>query len=173
MHALSNVDSREAHFFVLICDSPLLVSNWFSASFIFFTHDSFVKNVAPPTNQSTFRQWTVGPVFYSALIVVETFGSSNTSQIIDLGANGNNSFTPAYAIYENGQPARLVLLNYITDPSGASTYTATFSIGESALGQSNGTPSQVKVKYAAVCDVVSVWSMFISATQVSRRTFCC
>ncbi|KAF7316354.1 hypothetical protein MIND_00154200 [Mycena indigotica] len=46
-----------------------------------------------------------------------------------------------YAIYENGALARVALFNYITDPTGASDYTATISI-------SGGTvPSSVKVKY--------------------------
>lgn len=56
----------------------------------------------PPTNQSTFHQWTVGPIFYAALIVAEAFGSSNESQIIDMFANSASIYTPAYAIYENG-----------------------------------------------------------------------
>ncbi|KAF7974612.1 hypothetical protein HWV62_11580 [Athelia sp. TMB] len=60
--------------------------------------------------------------------------------IIDLNANGGNEFTPAYAVYENGQPVRIALFNFITDPSGASSYTATISIGST-------TPAQVKVKY--------------------------
>ena len=49
---------------------------------------------------SLFEQWTIGPTFYAALIIAEAFGSSNTSQIIDLQANSNNIFTPAYGIYE-------------------------------------------------------------------------
>lgn len=59
---------------------------------------------------------------------------------MDLGANGGNEFTPAYAIYENGVPVRVALFNYITDPSGASDYTASVSVG-------NATPASVKVKY--------------------------
>lgn len=80
------------------------------------------------------------------MIVAEAFGSSNRSQIIDLGADFGNVFTPAYAIYENGQPAKLALFNYITDPSGANDYTVSFAIGGSGVGQPNATPSQVKVK---------------------------
>ncbi|KAJ7649886.1 hypothetical protein FB45DRAFT_778805, partial [Roridomyces roridus] len=34
----------------------------------------------PPANQSTFHSWTVGPVYYSAMFVAETFGKSNQSQ---------------------------------------------------------------------------------------------
>jgi hypothetical protein len=55
-------------------------------------------------------------------------------------------FTPAYAIFENGAPVRLVLLNYVSDPSGASDYTATISIGGSAINQDNATPAQIQVK---------------------------
>lgn len=55
-------------------------------------------------------------------------------------------FTPAYAVYEGGNLARVALFNYMTDPSGANTYTATISIP-------NGAPSQVKVKWV----VSSLW----------------
>jgi len=39
------------------------------------------------------------------------------------------------------------LFNFVTDPTGASTYTAVISIGGGSTGQSNATPSQVQVKY--------------------------
>jgi len=71
--------------------------------------------------------------------VAETLGASNKSQIVDLNANTGNEFTPAYAVYESGTPVRVALFNYITDPSGASDYTATISVGTT-------TPAQVKVK---------------------------
>lgn len=101
---------------------------------------------APPTNQSTFHQWTIGPIYYAALIMAETLGASNTSQIMDLNANEANIYTPAYAIYENGNPTRVALFNYITDSSGASTYTASISIGGGDTGQDNATPASVRVK---------------------------
>ncbi|KIK59064.1 glycoside hydrolase family 79 protein [Collybiopsis luxurians FD-317 M1] len=101
----------------------------------------------PPTNQSTFHQWTIGPVYYSTLIVAEALGTSNQSQILDLSANNNNIYTPAYAVYEKGNPVRVALFNYITDPSGASDYTASIAIGGGQTGTSNATPGQVKVKY--------------------------
>ena len=84
------------------------------------------------------------------LAVAETLGSSNNSQIVDLNANGGNIFTPGYAVYENGNLARLALLNFMTDPSGANDYTATISVGGGESGQPNGTPAQVKVKYVLV-----------------------
>ena len=88
----------------------------------------------------------MAPIFYAVLAVAETLGNSNTSQIVDLQANGGNTYTPAYAVYENGQCARLALLNFITDPTGASTYTAIFSIGGSSTGEANATPVSVRVK---------------------------
>ena len=93
---------------------------------------------SPPTNQSTFHQWTIGPIYYSALVVAETFGSSNQSRVLDLFANNADVDTPAYAIYENGAPTRVALLNYMTDPSGASDYTVNLSGGGS---------NSVQVKY--------------------------
>ncbi|KAJ7227457.1 glycoside hydrolase family 79 protein [Mycena pura] len=101
----------------------------------------------PPTNQSTFRSWTIGPIYYSVLAVAEAFGTSNKSQIIDLQMNSNNVYTPGYAIYDGGVLARLALFNYVSDPTGASNYTMSFAIGGGDTGQPNGTPAQVKVKY--------------------------
>ncbi|KAJ7227459.1 glycoside hydrolase family 79 protein [Mycena pura] len=96
----------------------------------------------PPWNQSAYRGWTVGPVYYSALVAAEVFGKSNRSRIIDLQMNDNNIYTPGYAIYDNDALSRLALFNFVTDPTGASDYTATFSVaGGKQL------PSQVKVKY--------------------------
>ncbi|KAF7360487.1 hypothetical protein MVEN_00779400 [Mycena venus] len=96
---------------------------------------------APPTNVSKYYEWTVGAVYYSALISAEVFGKTNTSQIIDLHGNDGNIYTPQYAIYENGAVARVALFNYITDPTGASNYTATISIAGGTV------PSSVQVKY--------------------------
>lgn len=103
---------------------------------VYFCSWSFV---APPTNQSTFREWTIGPVYYAALAMAETLGPSNNAQVLDLAANGNNDYTPAYAIYEEGNPVRVLLFNYITDSSGSNDYTVSISVG-------GNTPSQVRVK---------------------------
>ena len=89
---------------------------------------------------SAFDQWTIGPVYYAAVILAEAFGTSGTAQIIDLQLNGGNIYTPGYAIYENGQLDKLALFNYVTDPTGASTYTASISFN------GGSTPSQVSVK---------------------------
>ncbi|KAJ7635000.1 glycoside hydrolase family 79 protein [Roridomyces roridus] len=96
---------------------------------------------APPTNQSKYFEWTVGAVYYSALVAAEVFGKTNTAQIVDMLGNNASVYTPQYAIHENGALARVGLFNYITDPTGASDYTATLTV-------SGGTvPSSVQVKY--------------------------
>lgn len=96
-------------------------------------------DIAPVGNQSSFHQWTIGPIYYSSLFVAEALGPSNQSQVLDLQMNSGNEFTPGYAIYENGQPTRVALINFVEDSSGASDYTASISIGGSV-------PSQVSVK---------------------------
>ncbi|KAG1807867.1 glycoside hydrolase family 79 protein [Suillus subaureus] len=105
----------------------------------------------PVTNQSTFNQWTIGPIYYSALVVAEALGSSNTAQVLDLQANGGSDYTPGYAIYENGQPVRVALTNFITDPSGNSDYTANISIGGTV-------PAQVQVKYLLADSVSQIYN---------------
>ncbi|KAL1943311.1 hypothetical protein VTO73DRAFT_4386 [Trametes versicolor] len=114
---------------------------------------------AVPTNQSSFNEWTVGPIFYSVLAVSETLGSSNNSRIIDLNQNEGNIFTPGYAIYENDNLARLALINFMTDSSGANDYTATISIGGGESGQPNGTPAQIQVKYLVAPSVGDKWNV--------------
>ncbi|KZT00162.1 glycoside hydrolase family 79 protein [Laetiporus sulphureus 93-53] len=110
--------------------------------------DVYYNPFTPPlTNQSKIHQWTIGPIFYSVLAVAETLGSSNHSQIIDLASNGDNDYTPGYAVYKNGTLARLALINFMTDPSGANDYTVTISVGGNALGQPSTTPSQIRLKY--------------------------
>ena len=102
---------------------------------------------SPPTNQSSYHQWTVGPVFYASLILAEAFGKSGTSRILDLAANNANPYTPAYGIWQNGALAKLALFNYVTDPTGASASNVTFALGGGTTGQPAGTPATVKVKY--------------------------
>ena len=95
---------------------------------------------------STYEQWTVMPIFYSALVVSEALSITGTAQVVDLGLNSGNDLTPGYAIYENSTIARLVLINYMTDPSGDNTYTATISVGDPMAGETVSTPPQVTVK---------------------------
>ncbi|KAG6815750.1 hypothetical protein H0H87_011662 [Tephrocybe sp. NHM501043] len=101
----------------------------------------------PPTNQSTFHQWTVGPTYYAALVAAESIGPSNATQLLDLGANGGNVYTPAYAFYENSNPVRVGIINYVTDPTGASDLRVQIAIGGSGIGQPNQSPASVKVKW--------------------------
>jgi len=108
---------------------------------------SYNPFIPPPTAETFYHQWTIGPVYYAALAMAEALGPTNTAQVIDLFPNNASQFTPAYAIYENGAMARMALFNYMDDPSGANDYTATISIGGSALGEANATPAQVQVKY--------------------------
>lgn len=86
------------------------------------------------------------------LVVAETLGSSNVSQVIDLNLN-QNPFTVGYAIYENGAPARVLLLNYMDDlGTGTATYNAFVHIG----GVNNipdTSPSSVQVRYLAAPSV--------------------
>ena len=85
-------------------------------------------------------------MYYVALVMAEVMGPSNTSQVLDLNANNGNQYTPAYAIYENGNPVRVALFNYVTDNSGNSALTVSISIGGGQTGQANATPAEVKVK---------------------------
>lgn len=91
---------------------------------------------APPTNISKFEQWTIGPIFYSAVVVAEALGTTSTAQVFDLALNSNNPYTPGYAIYENGALARLALTNFLTDATGASTYTVAVSFAGGSVPQS-------------------------------------
>ncbi|TFK33319.1 hypothetical protein BDQ12DRAFT_441495 [Crucibulum laeve] len=102
---------------------------------------------APPTNQTGFNQWTVGSIYYSALVAAEVFGKSNTSQIIDVGANGDSVYTPAYAVYEGGTLSKMALFNYIDDATGASDMTVSISVPNA------GVPASVKVKYLSAPSV--------------------
>ncbi|KAH9912958.1 hypothetical protein B0H21DRAFT_858786 [Amylocystis lapponica] len=96
-----------------------------------FSHAPLHPSTPPPTNQSSFHQWTTGPIFYSVLAVAETLGTTGATQLIDLGANGGNDYTPGYAEYEGGSLARVALFNYMTDPSGASGYIAKYLVAPS------------------------------------------
>lgn len=90
------------------------------------------------------------------MVMAEALGTSGKAQVLDLFANSNNIYTPAYAIYESGVPVRVLLFNYVTDSSGAHTYTANINIGGGETGQANGVPASVKVKYVnfdALCSM--------------------
>ncbi|KAF9033112.1 hypothetical protein BJ165DRAFT_1515715 [Panaeolus papilionaceus] len=97
---------------------------------------------SPPTNQSTYNQWTVGAVYYSTLILAEAFGKTNTSRVIDLRANTDSPYTPAYALFENDILSKIALFNYMDD-LGTGTHTVNV-----AVTIPDGVPtSGVRVKY--------------------------
>lgn len=98
---------------------------------------------------SNIYEWTTGAVYYSTLVVAETFGQSNNSRIVDLKLGGANAdLHPAYAVYENDAPTRIVLFNYVSDPgrnpTGGQQYVAQLQFPE---GNGHAVPSQVHVRY--------------------------
>lgn len=93
------------------------------------------------------------PADYSMLMVAEALGGSNTSQVLDLNLNDNSDVTPGYVIYENGQPQRVVIINYMNDGgSGAAAYTAFIHVG-GVGGLADTTPTTVTVRYMAAPSV--------------------
>jgi hypothetical protein len=121
----------------------------------------------PPTNQSAFNQWTVGPIYYSMLAVAEAFGSSGTAQIMDLYPQ--SQYQPNYAIWENGKASKFALFNFVSDNTTASDYTFVFSV-------EGGVPSQVKVKYLLAPFLTSkdniTWAGQVSAVPASVLHHC-
>jgi hypothetical protein len=81
------------------------------------------------------------------LVVAEALGQTGTAQVVDLYPT--SVAQPNYAIYENGKPTKLVLINYASDPSGASDYQFNWTI----TGQT--VPQNVKVKYLLAPSVVA------------------
>ncbi|KAI0791077.1 glycoside hydrolase family 79 protein [Abortiporus biennis] len=110
----------------------------------------------PPTGQSRYHEWTVGPLFYSMLFVSEALGKTNTSQVVDIFMNNGNDMTPGYAIYESGNLAKLAFINYMDDPTGNAAYTVTINIGGEVMQMANGTPAKVYVKYLTAPSVASI-----------------
>lgn len=121
----------------------------------------------PPTNQSTFHQWTVGAIYYSILVLAEAFGKSNTSQIMDMtGPAGLSEFTPAYAIYENGELSKMALFNYVDDVQGTQG-NANLTV---ALSLPNGgVPQTVKVKYLEAQSVSSKFNITWAGQTLGNR----
>jgi hypothetical protein len=103
----------------------------------------------PPTNQSSYHQWTIGAIYYSSLVIAEALGPSGAAQLVDmtdsLASNGvtpvsTATYTPVYAVYENGQMARLVAFNFVSDPSGASAASLVVAVQGASV-------ASVQVKY--------------------------
>ncbi|EJD50973.1 hypothetical protein AURDEDRAFT_160114 [Auricularia subglabra TFB-10046 SS5] len=101
--------------------------------------------VPPPHNATAPFQWTVGPIMYGILAVAEALGDTGKARVADLGANGGNSYTPGYVIYENNQPARILLINFMSDKSGGHDYTARIATNA----------AQVRVRYMLADSVLS------------------
>lgn len=101
---------------------------------------------APPNNESSFHEWTVGAIYYSAIVLAEAFGKTNTSQIVDLSANAGNDLTPAYAIYEENVLSKIAVINYMDDPTQANALEVTVEVA-------SGVPGSVQVKYLSAYSV--------------------
>ena len=139
--ALMHVGGQNVYYNVSPCSSPtqMLI---------------FQPFTPPQTNLSTIYQWTTGSVYYSTLVVAEALGQSNQSRVVDLTANDNSSiYHPAYAIYENNAPSRLVLFNYVNDGTGASDLQTTITVN-------GGTqPSSVSVRYLRAPSIQSTGNL--------------
>lgn len=81
-------------------------------------------------------------------MVTEAIGPSNNTQVFDMGANNGNALSPGYAIWENGQLARVLLINFASDPSGASDLSVDLSFADNSA-----MPSTVTVKYLQASSV--------------------
>ncbi|KAH7087911.1 hypothetical protein BKA62DRAFT_729465 [Auriculariales sp. MPI-PUGE-AT-0066] len=68
--------------------------------------------VNPPANSSAPHKWTINSQGYSLLVTAEALGPSGKARVQDL---------------KDGQPVRVMLINYMTDASGAHDFTARVS----------------------------------------------
>ncbi|EJD52331.1 hypothetical protein AURDEDRAFT_81890 [Auricularia subglabra TFB-10046 SS5] len=100
-----------------------------------------------PDNSSAPHKWTAGPTMYAILTVNEALGSSGKARVADLGANSGNDFTPGYVVYEDDKPDRLVLINFMSDKTGAHDYTAKVKVGDGV--------SEVSVRYLKAETIIS------------------
>ncbi|EJU00548.1 hypothetical protein DACRYDRAFT_23005 [Dacryopinax primogenitus] len=107
----------------------------------------------PPGNETRTKQWNTGSTYYAMLAVAEMFGSSNISQIIDLGTSETSIYAPSYAVYENGNPTRVGLFNFVSDPSGANDYTASINITGAQV------PANVYVRYLEAPSISEKWNI--------------
>ncbi|KAH7103897.1 hypothetical protein BKA62DRAFT_828089 [Auriculariales sp. MPI-PUGE-AT-0066] len=94
--------------------------------------------MAPPWNATAPFMWTVAPPMYAILVSSEVLGPTNQARVADIGLNNNNTNMAGYVVYENNQPVRMVLINYMSDTTGALDYTARVQV--------NGV-SSVSVRY--------------------------
>lgn len=89
--------------------------------------------------------------------MAEIVGRTGTARVTDLYAAEDSNRTPAYAIYEGDEPARVALFNTNTDPSGGHTYTASINVPQ--------TISSVQVKRLSANSVSQI-NNFTWAGQV-------
>ncbi|KAF9223282.1 glycoside hydrolase family 79 protein, partial [Gyrodon lividus] len=115
----------------------------------------------PPTNQSSYHQWTIGAIYYSSLFIAEALGPTGTAQVVDLtnsltsngvGPVSTATYTPVYGIYENGQMARLVAFNFVSDSSGASEVSLVVGVQGASVGS-------VQVKYLQAPSVADKYNI--------------
>ncbi len=70
--------------------------------------------------------------------MAEVIGKSGKARVMDLNANEGNVFTPAFAIYEDGVPVRVLIINFVTNPLGTNDINVNIT--------ADGASPQVKVK---------------------------
>jgi hypothetical protein len=116
---------------------------------------------------------------YTALVTAEALGTSGKARVTDLGLNNNNPYSPAYAVYEDGVPQRVILINHLTDPNGGANYTANIAIGGGNTGQAIAIPTSVTVKQVVhifnahilmpnTADIYSLLLLLISGISLGR-----
>jgi len=149
-------DSFGAGLWVLDYGLNMAAGNFSEALLHVGGQDTYYNPFAPPpTGESQYNQWTINPIFMATLVTAEIFGQTGTSRIIDLNANNGDVHTPAYAVYENDVISKVVIINFMTDATGASDSSVTISIGGGETGQPNGNPASVQVKYFVAPSVSS------------------
>lgn len=105
-------------------------------------------------------------MYYSAIVLAEAFGMSNTSRIIDLWGNSGSIYTPSYAIYENNVLSKVALFNFVDDRgTGANAQQVTITIPNA------GVPATVSVKYLLADSITSI-NNFTWAGQVCEDVLC-
>jgi len=85
--------------------------------------------------------------------MAEAMGQTNATRVIDMGANDHNIYTPVYAIYEHGTLARILLFNYVTDPSGDSDLDIALNFRGSRVETSGVQVKYLSTGYSFCCDL--------------------
>ncbi|KAH7103155.1 hypothetical protein BKA62DRAFT_69386 [Auriculariales sp. MPI-PUGE-AT-0066] len=110
--------------------------------------------MSPPWNSSAPFMWTVAPPFYAVLVSSEFIGSNGNTRIGDLKINNGDTYMAGYVLYENNQPVRVLLINFIDDPLGGHDYIARIQTNGATqasvryLTAPNGLTSKFNVTYA-------------------------